>query len=286
MSKTPVNVFLDEITRLDTFIRVALEGFGYSESAEEVTEVIRSITLQKGSRPHPVSNDEEYERRKAHARKLGEFAQAEASQGYSYLFSLAIVRLYSALEAAVDALFVASIRERPDVLNSEVFSKLKGPLVAFAIATEDERAEILRDRLFQETAARLRIGISRFEIVLDAIGLPGVIPDVIRRVILELAEIRHVIVHRNGMIDKKLVRRCPWLSDAVGTQIKVGGIEYHLYSLAATWYLVDLAFRWAAGEGVTPTPREIEVHKNTLATVEARYNDLRSADSDSLNQNT
>ena len=275
MNKTPIDTFLDEISRLDTFVEVALEGFGYSVHAESVTDFIRSSLLKGGGPPHPVSDDEIYKQRKKHARKLGDFSQAEETQGHPFLFSLAVVRLYSLVEAAVDAVFFTTVRERQEILNSEPFSRLKGPLVPFALATDDERAEILRDRLFQDSASINKIGIGRFEYLLNIIGQRSQVPETVRKVILELSEIRHVVVHRNGIVDGKFMRRCPWLELTLGAPFNVGHTAYRVYSLAITWYLMELGLRWQNNDNEDRESEARIVQRKLLSALEQRYIELR-----------
>src|SRR5215216_1861472 len=49
---------------------------------------------------------------------------------------------------------------------------------------------------------------------------PGEVTTPVRRVLLELSEIRHVLVHRRGKADAKLVKdRCPWLPFKIGEEV-------------------------------------------------------------------
>jgi hypothetical protein len=244
--QAPAGAFIDELSRLDTFVQVTLEGFGYSLEAERLTDTIRSIvTRDKNATPHPVADDDVCARTKASAKRLGDFARSEAAGGHSYLFSLAIIRLYSIIEGAVDATFIAAVRSGEEHGPSEALSRLKGPLLPFLTSTEDERAEILRQRLVDEVGARQKVGLARFETILSGVNLQGhSIPETISRAFLELSEIRHLVVHRRAQTDKKFMDRCPWLAENIGQPVNPSGWEFRTYSDTSLWYLIDLGQRW------------------------------------------
>jgi len=279
MSKveTPADSFIDDLFRLDNFVQVTLEGFGYSLHAERVTDTIRSIvTRDKNARPHPVADDAVYAKEKERAKKLGDFARSEATAGHPYLFSLAVIRLYSIVEGAVDATFIAAVRSREDCRLSDTLTRLKGPLLPFLISTEDERAEILRDRLLDEVGARQKVGLGRFEAILSAISLAGrSIPELISRSFLEFSETRHLIVHRGGFADKKFIGRCPWLAEKVGQPVKISGAEFRIYSSTSMWYLIDLAQRWRGGNDPEVSAEYAQVQNEVLNSINENYRGAR-----------
>lgn len=221
------------ISELDTFISLALEGFGYVTVAPEVTDTMRRLF-----------SDDDYEAKMEHYEKLATFSEDQISKGFPYLFSIACVRLWTILEACVDEVLFHLINDPRCISESRIIKNLKGPLLEFANASDNEKAEFLKDRLNQELASSLKIGVGRFEDPLKAVGFGGSVADPIRRVLLELSEIRNVIVHKNGLVDKRLVERCPWMSVKVGEKIVVTLSDYPIYANSCFWYIVELADRW------------------------------------------
>lgn len=246
----PTIPFIDEVLELDKFVEVGLEGFGYAHVMERVTDAIRGFAVRDGAASHPVADDKVYEKRKKRAQQLGEFARAEQKDGHRYLFGLAIVHLYSIVEAVVHATFSAAMARAKDADTPEVVLNLKGPLVPFLRASEGERLDILRERLLEQTGARHKPGLARFETLLQAIKFPSsVIPGSVFQAFLEFSESRHVIVHRNGLIDRKFLQRCPWITSVptpLGAKVPVSYRAFHVFSQAAIWYLMDLQRRSGA----------------------------------------
>jgi hypothetical protein len=113
-------------------------------------------------------------------------------------------------------------------------------------ATEIEKMIYLREALKQDMASDLKVGVGRFESVLDALGLSGTVPPCIRKALVELHEMRNVIVHNLARADRFLKIRCPWIAVEVGEDLTVTQVQYRAYNTAALWYLMELDQRWRA----------------------------------------
>jgi len=131
--------------------------------------------------------------------------------------------------------------------------ELKGPLVEFAMASEAEQAVILFELLREALKSRLKRGVDRFEVLVSKIGYGGPVEPEVRVALLELMEIRNVIVHRMGIADAQFVKRCPWLNLKPGEAVRVRQREYIRYLQACHWYALELSVR-ALQVG------EIEIH--------------------------
>lgn len=235
--------FIDDVFELDSFINCSLEGIGYSTIAGEVTDTIRRLA-KSGGEYHPLVNDDVYESRKKHYEKLEKFAEREIEKGHPYLFSLSCVKLWSILEAAVDFILIRLLQNSEQLKLSQRLLKIKGPLLPLLQASEDERVVFLREALLHDIGAELKIGIGRFEGPLDELGFGGAVASNVRRVLLELAEVRNVIVHKAGKIDSRLLERCPWLSFQIGESIRPVAADFKKYMGSAFWYLMELDQRW------------------------------------------
>lgn len=244
------------LRELDLFLELALEGYSFAESAN----VIRKILAESD-----MSFDGEDA--KTRSQELEAFATNERELGRPFLFGLATVRLWSILEALVEDIVVCSIVDEPAVSEREPLFRLKGPLVAFARQSQEERADTLYNMLEESVAARFKKGVGRFEAVLGALGLDGGISDSVRRTLLELSEIRHAVAHRNGLIDRKLKGACPWIDGEVGERIRFSPKRFYAYSSAVRWYSIELSRRViiAYPDKVSQGTASVERHGEILA---------------------
>ena len=247
----PIQIAQDGIFDLDLFVKLAWAGVGYAKSAIRLSESIRraEITLRK----QDELIDEQFDKSKLEDdKKLELFANTQESQGFPYLYETAIIRLWTILETAVDDLVLIILEKFPKVLERKTIQNIEGPLVDFLQASTKERAALLFERLKREVNASFQPGVGRFEAVLKVIDFGGPVPDATRRKLLELSEVRHVIVHRNSKVDSKLNKKCPWLSITVGEKIKPTHKQYMQYLLAVSCYLSELLRRCVVTGFVKP----------------------------------
>lgn len=127
--------------------------------------------------------------------------------------------------------------------NDEVLYRLKGPLLEFRAASPEEQSEFLAQLLKNAVDAPLKLGIGRFEAVLDPCGLGGGVHDLVRRVLLELSQVRNLVVHRSARVDKRILEHCPWLRARAGEELRVSAADFSIYGAAGYWYLMELARR-------------------------------------------
>jgi hypothetical protein len=261
-----VHEFIDDLFDLDSFVHCAIEGIGYGSMAVEFTDRMRALGIEQ------LKDEQLYLERRRHFEKLETFAKKEASGGHPYLFGLASVKLCSIQEAAVDHVVVQLLKDSKILSSSPKLLRLKGPLVEFIGASEIDRIIYLRDCLKQELASDLKVGIGRFEALFEALGFAGFVAPSIRKALLELYELRNVIVHKMGKMDKQCKTRCPWLSFDVGEAVRVSHMQYRAHHNASLWYLIELDQRW--GEKVVNEGREkdaddllseIETHVSAVA---------------------
>lgn len=258
---TSLGQFSDEFTELDSFIHCALEGIGYSTVAGDVIKTIRKSEQSRKSSSHPYLTDDYYKSRKKHYEKLKDFATREIEKGHPYLFSLVCVKSCSILEAAVDSLVVDLFKSYKHEEQSQKLLGMKGPLLPFLNASEDERAAVLRETLMQNIGADLKVGIGRFEAPLSELGLGGFVASNVRITLLELTEMRNVIVHRAGKVDSRLKERCAWLAFKIDDPLFLGIADYYRYTLAAQWYLMELDLRWKERLGEERNKELVELQK-------------------------
>src|SRR5205807_809084 len=119
----------------------------------------------------------------------------------------------------------------------------EGPLLPFIDASIEERAELMAGALRQKLSIAFKPGIARFEEILQPFGLAAAVPAVIKQILLELASVRNVLVHKNGIADTRFLDACPWLKLVRGTRVVLTPKRFQMYDVAAHWYMLALASR-------------------------------------------
>lgn len=248
MSLAPAVGFIPQLNELDDFVWATLKGWGALPARRLLHR--GSLNLLSPDTDPDMAADETAERlqREEEEQKLIKFADDQAEQDYPYLFSLVVVRLWSILEAAVDQTLLGALAKPAELPDSSAVEQLEGPLIAFADSDDDTRAELLLDLLRRDVKGA-SAGVTRHENLLHALGLGGPVTEPMRRILLELAEIRHCVVHRNGRADAKLIGFCPWLQLQVGDAVPADARRFWFHRTAVYWYLTEIGRRWAVWKG-------------------------------------
>ncbi len=207
-----------------------------------MVEVAQRLAKQANLSDH-IKTEEELVRVKERAAEVEVFAKQQKEDGFYYLFSLAVVRLWGILEAMVDDLVIDFLRRPDECKDKDLIYSLKGPLLEFATAPPERQADFLTERLKDAVKAGLQPGVGRFEAMLDPIGLGGGIGSDVRRVLFELNQVRNAIVHKAGIADRRFIENCPWLNLNLDKPIKVNAEDFHLYTTSAYYYAVEIRLR-------------------------------------------
>jgi hypothetical protein len=241
--KDPKWLVIKAIRELHLFVDICYRGMHAAANATSRMHVIRDATKLLND-PDSFDSDEQFKKALSDAERLERFAKSELALGFPYLFSTATVRLWSIMENWADSLVVLALQDRPASRLLPQIKSLKGNLIDFVNSTEEDRMELLVEALKAEIKALHKIGVGRFETMFDAIGLGGPVDSSVRKVLLELAETRHVIVHRGGIIDQKLVGACPWLHSVNGERLCLTLTDFEAFGSACLWYVLDVYRRW------------------------------------------
>lgn len=232
----------DELAELELFCSVCARSLRQATKAVEQVDLRNQVAEFLGE-PSPYGSEEALKNAKERAAEIAKFAESQKAEGLPYLYSLGSIRLWALLEALVDELVVAAMREPDKCKDQELLSKLKGPLIEFRAASADEQAEFLAETLKQAVDAPLKSGVGRFEAMLSPVALGGSVDESVRRVLFELSQIRNVVVHKGGKADKRLIEGCPWLEATKGAAVHVSSAMFRRYLAAAFWYAVEIRGR-------------------------------------------
>lgn len=179
-------------------------------------------------------------------------AQDEVSKGFPLLHAHSLLGLWSALEALMEDVAVAWFTDKPETLQRPDFSKIRVPIVEFRSLSIEDQMSYLISEMQRDLKSDLRLGVGRFERLLDAIGMGGSTPKEVGKAIYEAQQVRNVIAHRGGIADKKLVEACPWLSLTSGQAVTVSHKRFMYYLKATHIYVLGLVNRFRTFEGMQP----------------------------------
>jgi hypothetical protein len=171
---------------------------------------------------------------------------------YPLLHAHAIMGEWGALECFVEDLVDAWIRFKPEVLQAPIFAKVKIPFVDFMAMSEDERLAHLVSEVQRDLKLDLKSGATKFEKLLDVIGLDGAVDPRIRDALFEVQNVRNVWAHRSGFADGRLVKSCPNLGVTEGRRVNVTRSMYDRYHWAIALYVVTILNRCRVITGESP----------------------------------
>jgi hypothetical protein len=260
------NCFI-EMAALVNFVELCVLGLQTSLSQKKLLETVLDLQ-KKGLAPERFPSEEDYLREQNEAEMVETFAKKQRDKGFPYLYSLATVTLWSILETMVDDIAIEYLQNPQECPDSKLLSELKGPLLEFVQASPEERAEFLAGQLKQAVRASLHKGAERFESILKPIGLDGAIPDIVKKSLFELSEVRNVFVHRRGVADKRFRSNCPWFDAVTGKEISLTSSHFMRFHLASFWYALEMEARVARRGNKAPDESYIESQKESLQRLE------------------
>lgn len=184
------------------------------------------------------------------ALKDKQMAEEEVRNGFPLLHEQATVALWSSLEAIIRS-FVAGWLENIDgAWKVDSVQKLKIRIGDYESLSSSDRCLWVVDQLDQSVGGPLRNGINRFEALLQIFNLDGPFSEEHQKTIFELSQIRHVIVHRSGKVDRKLIEACPWLGYSKGDRVKISNQMWQKYHLASLQYVIAIIERVRSTLGI------------------------------------
>jgi hypothetical protein len=268
MKEDALDLALDATFQLVRFVEIAWGGLGNATEARKATLVLadyRNRNLPVGSPQHPTPEELE------HAKKLEAFA-AEQMPHFAFLHSLAAFRLWTILEVAVEDWLSELLQTHAELRVQPAFASLEGPLVDFVAMSVREQSRVLVECQKQRLSAPLKKGVGRFEALLNTVNLGGPVPDLQRRVLLEVAEVRNIVAHKNGRADSRFINQCPWFGANENSQLLVTHQHFQRYVTVAHWYLVELSRRYLTRypEKQENPPKSLDERIDLLAVLEAR----------------
>lgn len=150
------------------------------------------------------------------AKEISEIAKKEIKNDYSFIHGQWSILLYVNLEALVKKIVINNLKNT-DYLHLKEFEKMK--LETF----DNLEAEYKYDSIYRKYELKITSGLNygheRFLTILKPFGYCWESSEQSVRKLSELAQVRNILLHKNGHSDKMIVERCPWLDLKYGQKI-------------------------------------------------------------------
>jgi hypothetical protein len=157
----------------------------------------------------------------ASARSEADLAEREIASGFPLLHEQAIVSLWAWTESMVKSLLTAWLLNRPEAYSLAQIQRLRVSIGDYEPLDREERSFFIIELLDRELNAPLKQGCTRFESLLTPFGLSGPVQEKLARDMFELNQVRNLIVHRGGIVDRRFRANCPWLGLRLGDRFLV-----------------------------------------------------------------
>lgn len=96
----------DELMELQKFVRTVQVGFGHASELVSITNSIHEISVLK-----KYKIDKDIDEKLKDAEELERFAKEQANLKHPYLYGLALIRIWSILEAFTDEVALSRLRK-------------------------------------------------------------------------------------------------------------------------------------------------------------------------------
>jgi hypothetical protein len=184
------------------------------------------------------------------AKEVAAFAEKEIACGCPLLHAHTLVGAWGALEAAIEDLVLGILMNEPNELNNEAFSNIRVPLANFEALEKEDRMRLLIEEVNRLNSSHRSQGIDAFERLLEKFLLSGAVKAETKKDIWEMNNVRNVIVHRNSIADRRLVKNCPWLNLKPGDAVIVTHDQLDRYGQALCDYALTITHRLGTRYGV------------------------------------
>lgn len=171
---------------------------------------------------------------------LGNFVEVQEKKGFPFLYNLLSIRIWTLLEAFVDEFLIKLILEEENLRSIKEIEKLKGELLNFIYKSRYEQADFILELLKSDQKNVTGFGVNRFESLLKIFGHDGQVEETVKRQLMELSQIRNVLVHKNGKADGRLVTNCSWLGINEGDEVNLDMGHFIRYMSSVHWYILEV----------------------------------------------
>jgi len=237
-------VFENVVARLneiDRVLHLCVQGLNMIHGHPEFVQ--KAMAYMKSRGKDVEFDEDDWTRRIEISKSNAQFAEEEISRSFPVLHANAAIAIWATLEVLVNDLVVGYLVAEPSLLQNDPLRKVKITVSNFYSLDEQDRLKYVIDQHSRTFGIELRQGASRFESLLEIVGLQGPIDEEIRKTLFELSEVRNVLVHRARIADRRLASACPWLGLKAGDSLQISHERYLSYTHAAHAYVHELMVR-------------------------------------------
>lgn len=239
----PFDDFMDFVERLGEVVELSTLGISTLRGMPKLVEAV--------AKAHGMADTLDTKAQLERAQRLAELAHRESSTGFPLIHAQATVTLWGALEDLIRSFVAKWLQQVPTVLLNSPLSTLKVPVGEYEKLSPEEKGIFLADALDRSMNGALKQGVTRFEALLEPLGLSGSVPENVRKEIFELGQVRHAIAHRRGIADRRLLEACPWLTVSPGSTLLMSHRDFGRYHDAVVRYVTELVYRVGEHFGVS-----------------------------------
>ncbi len=231
----PFNELMDRTEHQGQLLHLSMKGISLLCAVPRVVEVLGEVDGREQEPSGRISIDQ--------AKSEAAFAQREINEGFPLLHAFAALGLWSSLETAVRLFAVRWMQNQESAMQIEPIQKIKVRICEYESLQGEDRFFYILERLEQEASIPQRLGVNRFEAVLQLFGLSGLVPDSVQRDLFELNQIRNCLMHRSGKADRRLMEACPWLNLQRGQTVFIDHRTVGRYFQAVVTYATEVICR-------------------------------------------
>jgi hypothetical protein len=255
-AKAPFHRFLDQLEQVSQLVHLSAHGIAMITALPKAIEVLadtedlvadaqEEFAKEGGdsTEPKPQETSDSKDQRLKRAREEAELAQREVDNEFPLLHAQAAISIWAALEALIHSFLAGWLTNEPSAKDVEEVRKLRIRLWEYDAMDMQERCLHTVALLDQELGTPLSHGVTRFERLLAPFGLAGSVDDDVKKALFEMNHVRNVLVHREGIADRRLAEACPWLQVKPGDPVVVRHETFARYAGAAHDYVLELIQR-------------------------------------------
>ncbi len=237
--KAPFKQLIEDVNELQEHLRLIIFSIQRSTRLPQTLEAIHNYRKLTDSVEGELQEEQRIE-----AHKQSSLATEEINKGFPFIFNQATILLYSHLESLIKEIITSFIKNNPDYITLKEFSTLKIQLSEYEGLNQDEKFDYIYFLYERAIAPGFFYGTKRFEALLAPIKMNGAVNSITEKNIFELAQLRNVLLHKSGRVDKTLIERCPWLNLKFGDKILVNHIQYKKYCDSVVAYNMTVFYRF------------------------------------------
>lgn len=187
------------------------------------------------------------------------------------LFRHGIIYLWTSLETFIKDFVAELISFDRELLASDKLSNVDIPMAEYFSYDDSQKNEYLSELIIGQIKGRRRLGINRYESILDAFNLSGPFDSRYKKNIFLLHQIRNCIVHNDSVADKKFCDNCGFIGYDVGDEIIITKSDYGKYEKSVLAYMMEIYIR---------LNKRLGAPENYMSAIRKKYDEIFSTTND------